>query len=47
MKDNVSDWTLGMAVAAAISFNINQSIVWAIVHGWLGWFYVIYYALTG
>ena len=37
---------LGSALAVAISWSINKSIIWAIVHGVLSWFYVIYYALT-
>jgi hypothetical protein len=37
---------LGSAIAAAISWSLHQSIIWAAIHGFLGWFYVIYYALT-
>ena len=37
---------LGSAIAVAISWSINKSIFWAIVHGIFSWFYVIYYALT-
>ena len=37
---------LGSALAVAISWSLHKSIVWAIVHGFFGWFYVIYYALT-
>lgn len=37
---------LGTAIAVAISWSVNKSIIWAIVHGFLSWFYVIYYALT-
>ncbi len=37
---------LGSAIAVAISWSVNKSIVWAIVHGVLSWLYVIYYALT-
>ena len=37
---------LGTAIAVAISWSVNKSVVWAIVHGVLSWFYVIYYALT-
>lgn len=37
---------LGSAIAVAISWSLNQSIIWAIVHGFFGWFYVIYHALT-
>ncbi len=37
---------LGSAIAVAISWSLHQSIIWAIVHGFLGWFYIIYFALT-
>ena len=37
---------LGSAIAVAISWNLHKSIIWAIIHGFFGWFYVIYYALT-
>jgi hypothetical protein len=37
---------LGTAIAVAISWSQNQSIIWAIVHGFFSWFYVIYYAFT-
>lgn len=37
---------LGSAIAVAISWSLNKSILWAIVHGFFGWFYVIYHALT-
>ncbi|HEX6574723.1 MAG TPA: hypothetical protein VF042_07095 [Gemmatimonadaceae bacterium] len=36
----------GSALAIAISWSANHSIVWAIIHGILSWLYVIYYALT-
>ena len=36
----------GSALAITISWSVNHSILWAIIHGALGWFYVIYYALT-
>ena len=36
----------GSALAIAISWSVNKSILWAIVHGIFSWFYVIYYALT-
>ncbi len=35
----------GSALAIAISYNANHSIIWAIIHGILGWLYVIYFAL--
>ncbi len=37
---------LGSAVAVAISWSLHKSILWAIIHGVLGWLYVIYYAVT-
>ena len=37
---------LGSAIAVAISWSINKSIVWAIVHGVLSWLYLIYFAVT-
>jgi hypothetical protein len=35
----------GTALAITISWTANKSIVWAIVHGILGWIYVIYYLI--
>ena len=35
----------GSALAIAISWTANKSIVWAIIHGFLSWIYVIYYAI--
>ena len=35
----------GTALAIVISWSVNKSIVWAIIHGFLSWFYVIYYAI--
>lgn len=37
---------LGSAIAVAISWSLHHSILWAMLHGFFGWFYVIYYALT-
>lgn len=37
--------TMGSALAIAISWSVNKSIVWAIVHGFLSWVYVVYYAI--
>lgn len=37
---------LGSAIAVAISWSLHKSIIWAIIQGFFGWFYVIYYALT-
>lgn len=38
--------TFGTALAMVISFNVNNSIFWAIVHGVTSWIYVIYYVAT-
>jgi hypothetical protein len=35
----------GTALAISISWSVNKSIGWAIVHGVLSWVYVIYYAM--
>ena len=37
--------SFGSALAMVISYTANHSILWAIIHGILGWLYVIYYAL--
>lgn len=37
---------LGAVVAVVASWSRNQSILWAIFHGILSWFYVIYFAIT-
>lgn len=36
----------GSALAIAISWSVNHSILWAIIQGAFSWFYVIYYAVT-
>ncbi len=37
---------LGCVLAVIISYVANKSILWAILHGICGWFYVIYFLLT-
>lgn len=37
---------LGSAIAVVISWSLHKSIVWAVVQGFFGWLYVLYYALT-
>ena len=34
----------GLVLAMILSYTVNQSILWAILHGYLSWFYVIYRA---
>ena len=36
----------GTALAITISWSVHHSIVWAIVHGFFSWLYVIYFAVT-
>lgn len=38
--------TFGSVLAIVISFTINKSVFWAIVHGVFSWVYVIYYIVT-
>ncbi|MDF2479500.1 MAG: hypothetical protein K0S24_4983 [Sphingobacterium sp.] len=37
---------LGSVIAVVTSWDRNKSILWALIHGILGWFYVIYFAFT-
>jgi hypothetical protein len=48
MKNEIIDGgiTLGSALAMILSYSLNHSVLWAILHGLLGWFYVIYYLLA-
>lgn len=38
--------SLGSALAIAISWSLNKSVLWAILHGIFSWFYVIYYLIV-
>ncbi len=37
---------IGSVIAVVTSWSRNKSVLWAIFHGILGWFYVIYYVIT-
>ena len=37
---------IGSALAIVCSWQRNRSILWAILAGIFGWFYVIYFAVT-
>lgn len=37
---------LGTLIAVVVSWSRNKSILWAIIHGILGWLYVIYAILV-
>lgn len=36
---------IGAVIAIILSWTANHSILWAIIHGWFGWLYVIYHLL--
>ena len=36
----------GTILAITLSWTSNQAILWAIIHGVLGWLYVIYYLVV-
>ncbi|MBT3299743.1 MAG: hypothetical protein HN657_00150 [Candidatus Marinimicrobia bacterium] len=38
--------TFGSVLSIVISFTMNHSVFWAIIHGFMSWFYVIYYILV-
>lgn len=38
--------SLGSALAIVISWSVNQSVLWAILHGLLSWIYVVYYLIV-
>lgn len=37
---------LGTVLAVVCSWQRNRSILWAIIHSWFTWGYVIWFALT-
>jgi hypothetical protein len=37
---------IGTVIAILISWNLYHSVLWAAIHGFFGWGYVIYYLLT-
>lgn len=38
--------SVGAVLAALLSWTTNHSLLWALIHGCLSWFYVIYHWLT-
>ncbi len=42
----ISTATVGLILAVVLSWSRNQSILWAIIHAFFGWIYVVYYVLT-
>jgi hypothetical protein len=39
--------SMGVAIAIVISWERSHSILWAIAHGTLSWFYVVWFAIWG
>ena len=37
---------MGCSLAMAISWSVNKSILWAMLHGVFSWLYVIYFAIV-
>jgi len=37
---------MGAALAMILSFSLNHSVLWAILHGICSWLYVIYFVIT-
>ena len=35
----------GAVAAMILSYNVNKSISWMLIDGWLSWLYVIFFAL--
>lgn len=38
--------SIGSIVAMIISASTHNSFIWILIHGFLGWFYVIYYCIV-
>jgi hypothetical protein len=38
--------TVGCIGAAVLSWIVNQSVLWAILHFFCSWLYIVYWALT-
>jgi len=36
---------IGNIIAIVISWSVNHSVLWALIHGILGWLYIVYYVL--
>lgn len=40
-------FSFGSALAICISWSVNHSVVWAVLHGICSWLYVIYWCVAG
>ena len=46
MDSTTAGISLGSAIAVTISWSVNKSIIWCILHGICSWLYVIYFGIT-
>jgi hypothetical protein len=37
--------SFGSALAMVISWSVNKSVLWAMIHGLFSWLYVVYYVI--
>ena len=37
---------LGPCLAVVISWSLHKSVIWAVIQGLFGWFYVVFHILT-
>ena len=37
--------SIGNVIAILLSWHVNESILWAFIHGIFGWFYVLYHII--
>jgi hypothetical protein len=37
---------IGTVIAVLLSWSVNKSILWCLLHGLFGWLYVIYHAIV-
>lgn len=45
MKATEATIAAGAAIAATLSWSVNGSFVWAIMHGATGWIYILYWLM--
>jgi len=38
--------SIGAVLAALLSWQVNHSVLWALLHAFFSWFYVIYHFFT-
>jgi uncharacterized membrane protein YeaQ/YmgE (transglycosylase-associated protein family) len=38
--------SVGAVIAGILSWQVNQSILWALIHAFFSWFYVLYHWFT-